>query len=409
MAQLAVLAMRNINWRCGRGAWRRAPVSQARVAALAAALLLCGCDSATTEWLRVAERDRPITIDASGIVVSEDVLRFSAPPSRSWSMVITHLAQEGRNVAEGELLVQFDGSGMDDRVRDLAGELAEAREERKSLVERQAHEMADEKVALAAAESRARKAARKAEQPAELIGSVEYQKLAEEKRVAAELLALMRRRGPLSERARTARRLELEATVRQREIQHAAAAQELAAFTLLAPRAGLFVIGADYMGNKLDVGSSVHPGLLIAELASDEALAVRAEVPEHWAARLAVGQPAHLLVDAAGGVEVDGRVAAVASSVRRKSRDSPAMVRDARVVLPPGTEGLRLGMSVQVTIEVAVAEDALAVPGNAIAYRDGAPGVFRRGSGWVPVALGERSEDTFVVTAGLNDGDEVRL
>lgn len=386
-------------------------MSRFPVAALAAALLLCagGCDSTTTEWLRVAERDRPITIDASGIVVSEDVLRFSAPPSRSWSMVITHLAQEGRHVAEGDLLVQFDGSGMDDRVRDLAGELAEAREERKSLVERHAREMADEKVALAAAESRARKAARKAEQPAELIGSVEYQKLAEEKRVAAELLALMQRRGPLSERARTARRLELEATVRQREIQHAAAAQELAAFTLLAPRAGLFVIGADYMGNKLDVGSSVHPGLLIAELASDAALAVRAEVPEHWAARLAVGQPAHLLVDAAGGVEVDGRVAAVASSVRRKSRNSPAMVRDARVVLPPGTEGLRLGMSVQVTIEVAVAEDALAVPGNAIAYRDGAPGVFRRGSGWVPVALGERSEDTFVVTAGLEDGDEVRL
>ena len=379
------------------------------IAALGAALLVCGCDSATTEWLRVAERDRPVTIDASGIVVSEDVLRFSAPPSRSWSMVITHLAQEGRHVAEGDLLVQFDGSGMDDRVRDLAGDLAEAREERKSLAERHAREAADEKIALAAAESRARKAARKAEQPAELIASVEYQKLAEEKRVATELLALARRRGPISERVRTARRLELDAKVRQREIQHAAAARELEAFTLHAPRAGLFVIGADYQGNKLDVGSSVHPGLLIAELASDAALAVRAEIPEHLAAQLAEGQPAHLLVDAAGGVEVVGHVAEVASSVRRKSRNSPAMVRDARVRLPPGTEGLRLGMSVQVTIEVAVAHAALAVPGAALAYRDGAPGVFRRGSGWVPVALGARSEDTFVVTAGLAAGDEVRL
>ena len=132
--------------------------------ALGAALLACGCDS-PGDWLRVTEHDRPITINASGIVVSEDVVRFSAPPNRSWSMVVTHLAEEGRHVAQGELLVQFDGSGVDERVRDLAGELAEAREERKSLVERHAREVEDEKVALAAAESRSRKADRKAEQP----------------------------------------------------------------------------------------------------------------------------------------------------------------------------------------------------------------------------------------------------
>ena len=376
--------------------------------ALGAALLACGCDS-TGDWLRVTEHDRPITIDASGIVVSEDVVRFSAPPNRSWSMVITHLAEEGRHVAQGELLVQFDGSGVDERVRDLAGELAEAREERKSLVERHAREVEDEKVALAAAESRSRKADRKAEQPPELIASVEYQKLAEEKRIAGQLLQLMRLRQPLSDRVRTARLLELEAKIRGREIQHAAAVTELESFTVRAPRAGLFVIGTDYQGNKLDVGSSVYPGLLVAELASDTALAVRAEIPEHLAAQLAEDQPARLLVDAAGGVEVAGRVAAVAHSVRRKSRTSPATVRDARISLPPDTQGLRLGMSVQVTIEVAVAENALAVPRAALAYRDGAPGVIHRNRGWAPVSLGERSEDMFVVTAGLAAGDQVRL
>ena len=376
--------------------------------ALGAALLACGCDS-TGDWLRVTEHDRPITIDASGIVVSEDVVRFSAPPNRSWSMVITHLAEEGRHVAQGELLVQFDGSGVDERVRDLAGELAEAREERKSLVERHVREVEDEKVALAAAESRSRKADRKAEQPPELIASVEYQKLAEEKRIAGRLLQLMRLRQPLSDRVRTARLLELEAKIRGREIQHAAAATELESFTVRAPRAGLFVIGTDYQGNKLDVGSSVYPGLLVAELASDTALAVRAEIPEHLAAQLAKDQPARLLVDAAGGVEVAGRVAAVAHSVRRKSRTSPATVRDARISLPPDTQGLRLGMSVQVTIEVAVAKNALAVPRAALAYQDGAPGVIHRNRGWAPVSLGERSEDMFVVTAGLAAGDQVRL
>lgn len=385
--------------------------AEAGRAVAASVVALCGATFAAAEqYLVLAPGDRPATIAVSGVVTSEDVLRFSAPPSRNWSLVITELAQEGRRVSAGDLLARFDSSQVDDRLRDLDGDLAEARRSLASLTETQDRAIEEEKVALAAAESRARKAERKAGQPAELIASLEYRKLVEEKRIAIRLLALARERLPKSAQFRAARRAELRARIRQLEIRHAAATREIKAFSIHAPRAGLVVLGTDHAGDKLEVGGQVYPGVVVVELANDAALAARAEVPEHLAVRLAADQPARVTADSAGGAIIDGRIAKLANTVRRKSFFSPATVRDVdvRFDAPAGAD-LRLGMAVHITIEVAVTKDALAVPLGALVYDQGRPGVIRRGDGWVPVTLGDRSDAAVVVSAGLKVGDEVRL
>lgn len=366
-------------------------------------------DAAAAQWLELRPADRPVTIEADGTVVSHDTLRFTAPPSRNWSVNITQLAAEGQHVVAGAVLAKFDSSFVDDRVRDLAGQLANLRGELKALREQQARDQEEEKMALAAAESRSRKADRKAEQPAELIGSVDYRKLVEEKRIAAALLKRARARLPLAAKLREAARLALEARIRERELEQAAAKQELESLTILAPRPGLVIVGRDYQREKLAIGAQAHPGLTVVELADDAALMVRAEVPEHLAARVDEGQPAHIRGDSAGGAELTGRVASVTNTVRRKSRSSPTMVRDVVVHLDAAAaQGLRLGMSVRVTVSVAVRENALAVPASALVYRNGRPGVELR-RGWTPVTLGARSEDAFVVLEGLVAGDEARL
>ena len=381
-----------------------------RIARGAGVLLgLLAQGAAAAQWLELLPADRPVTIEADGAVVSRDTLRFTAPPSRNWSVNISHLAAEGQHVAAGAVLAKFDSSFVDDRVRDLAGQLANLRGELKALREQHARDQEEEKMALAAAQSRSRKAERKAEQPAELIASVDYRKLVEEKRIARDLLQRARARLPLAAKLREAARLALEARIRERELEQAAAKQELESLTILAPRPGLVIVGRDYQREKLAIGAQAHPGLTVVELADDAALMVRAEVPEHLAARVAEGQRARVRGDSAGGAELAGRVASVANTVRRKSRSSPTMVRDVVVHLDEGpTPGLRLGMSVRVTLSVALRENALAVPASALAYRDGRPGVELR-RGWTPVTLGERSEEAFVVEDGLAAGDEARL
>lgn len=382
--------------------------SMRRHVVVAALALATSAHAQRTIELRA--EDRPVTIAASGIVISTDVLKFGAPPSRNWALPISQIAEEGKTVAEGDLLVQFDANMLDNRVRELAGNLAVSRGELASLAEQQAQETADEKVALATAESQATKANRKAEQPAELIPGIEYRRLVEQKRLANERLRRLRERQPLSARVREAKQREREVDTRRLEIMHAAAVKELEALTIRAPRSGLVIIGTDQFGNKLDIGNPAHPGLAVVELANDRKLAVEAEIPEHLAARLAVGQRVRVTVDSAGGSELEGRVASVANTVRRQSRQSQASVRDIAVSFPvDAPKGLRLGMSVQITVEVAVVENAVAIPATALSYRDGSPGVVLVNGNWQGIELGERSGDMFVVASGLQPGQEVRL
>lgn len=373
-------------------------------------LLLAPFTAAAEQFFEVHVSDRPVTVATSGIVVSTDVLRFGPPPSGNWQTTIAELAQEGQRVGEGDLLVRFDSSNLDDDVTRVSGQLAQRRNELLSLDERQRQEIEDERVALAAAESEARKADRKAEQPEELIPGIEYRKLVEEKRIANLLMRRARERQALSLRLREARRQELETGVRQLAVKLASVEKELASFTIRAPRSGLVVLGTDNEGNKVDVNATVHPGLVVLRLADDSRLAVQAEIHEHAAARLAVGQRVSVAIDSGGEADLVGRVSRVANTVRRRSRYSESMVRDITVEIDPGQPPvLRLGMSVQIEVELSILKEALAIPSSVLVYRSGSPGVVLRGKGWQPVLLGERSADMFIVEGGLQEGDMVRL
>lgn len=373
-------------------------------------LLLAPLAVAAEEFFEMHLSDRPVTVATSGIVVSTDVLRFGPPPSGNWQTTIAELAQEGQRVKEGDLLVRFDSSNLDDDVTRVSGQLAQRRSQLESLDERQRQEIEDERVALAEAESEARKADRKAEQPEELIPGIEYRKLVEEKRIANLLMRRAQERQALSLRLREARRQELETGVRQLAVKLASVEREFESFTIRAPRSGLVVLGTDYAGNKVDVNGTVHPGLVVVRLADDSRLAVQAEIHEHAAARLAVGQRVRIAIESAGEADLVGRVSQVANTVRRRSRYSDSMVRDITAEVDPGQPPvLRLGMSVQIEVELSVLREALAIPSSVLVYRSGSPGVVLKGKGWQPVLLGERSADMFIVEGGLEEGDMVRL
>ena len=84
------------------------------------------------------------------------------------------------------------------------------------------------------------------------------------------------------------------------------------------------------------------------------------------------------------------------------------MVRELRIALDEQPANLTLGVSVQVVLEVQRVDNAIAVPINAIRYRDGDPGVAKR-SGWTRVQLGARSNGKVIVTNGLEIGDAIEI
>ena len=66
-------------------------------------------------------------------------------------------------------------------------------------------------------------------------------------------------------------------------------------------------------------------------------------------------------------------------------------------------------MSSKVSVTVATERNALAVPEQALVYRDGQPGVIVRGDGWQPVTLGSNSNGQRIVADGLSAGMEIAL
>ena len=359
------------------------------------------------QWQALEARDRPITVTASGVVASSEALRFGPPPSQSWRITITKLAREGTRVKKGDVLAEFDGAATDDRKKEKEAELARKQSELASLIETQAREIEEDKVRLAEAESEAEKAARKAAVDPRVYAGLEYKKLVEERRAAEERYRREQSRMGLVERVRQSKVAELEADIRRLESEVSGASAELDSFTIRSPRDGLVIVGTDQEGKKLDVNDAVNPGMTVVEVIDDTSLVIETEIPEFAAARLKVGQPASVALDVAGGGELGGTVAEVSSIVRRQSRFSQAMVRDVAIRLDEAVPDLRPGMSTQVTLVVDTVTNAIAVPEQALRYRDGQPGLVVRGSGWQPVTLGGISAGMRIVADGVAAGPEI--
>jgi len=165
------------------------------------------------------------------------------------------------------------------------------------------------------------------------------------------------------------------------------------------------------------IGAVVTGGTELLRLVRDARLEADVEVPELDIDLVRAGQPVRVRH---GETVLDAAVRAVAPTVDPKTR-----LGLAHVALPPGTV-LKPGMFVRAEIQVGEAT-ALAVPQEAVVYRDGRPSVFAvagenrvalrqletgtRRNGWVEVKGGlEPGARVVVAGAGfLNDGDLVRV
>ena len=77
--------------------------------------------------------------------------------------------------------------------------------------------------------------------------------------------------------------------------------------------------------------------------------------------------------------------------------------------MQPGMPLVTFADITKLEIRVDTQLDALAVPEDALRYRDGKPGVVVRGDGWREVVLGRTSAGRRIVEAGLEEGEEVSL
>ncbi len=216
--------------------------------------------------------------------------------------------------------------------------------------------------------------------------------------------------------------------LRATEAARAAVKQAQANVEIARTAAGKSVVRAPFGGTvldvKIEVGEATTPGTPVVLLADASALHVDAEVDEADLARIKEGMAADVTFDALPGERIRGKVATIAPSVARDARGGRSIAVDVEL---PLDARLRVGMSADVDIVVAVHEAALWVPPNAVVGRGTDRSVYvvqggiakRRAievgiSTWeaVEIISGVSAGDAVVVTlsaAKLGDGVKVQV
>jgi len=157
-----------------------------------------------------------------------------------------------------------------------------------------------------------------------------------------------------------------------------------------------------------------NPLMVVAQV---DRLLVRAELNQLDVARLTVGQPVELRVDAIPEQVFEGKVFRIAAMAGKSERrpDSRLQVFPVDVVVDasqPGAGALKPGMIADLRVHIESREDVLTVPLEALVYEDGEAHV-RRIEGetetLVAVRVGKQNAQVAEIVDGVNEGDELRI
>jgi HlyD family secretion protein len=365
----------------GRSARKRRspwPVRLGVVAALALAALLLAfyakkkpltVDTATVEKSTVKDE---ISSSTAGEVLAERKATVRAEIS---GRVLAVRHKRGERVNAGELVVLLDAADLDARLKQAE---ATRESQRAQVVQAEAH--------AAAAKRTAERERRLAETGAETARAAD-----DAAALAAEAEAALR-----------AARAQLQQSEAAVQVARVARSHGF----LTAPFDGLL---ADVF---LDPGEETQPGTSVFELVDDSQLHVEATIDEADIARVKVGQPASLRLDALPDRPIAGVVSKLDPTVRMDSKGARTLRLEVLVsdLANAVAAGIRPGMSANVDVVVAEKKDVQSLPTNVIVGRGTKRSVYLIENGVArerPVEVGISSWERTEIKSGLREGDRV--
>lgn len=352
-------------------------------------------------------------VDAAGVLTAETATQLMVPRSRRGPMYIGWIAEDGSEVKEGDLLVQFDST-------DLENELLETQDELAQTLHRREQRLHQEDTALVNLQRDAEMAELQL-QYSETFQSKDPEIFSRQEIIESEIdSTLATRRMENATRTREIREqlgaVELDLLDLQREranldIEEARA--DLASLQIRAPHDGIFVL-TNEMGGIPVVGMMVYSRMSIAEIPQLQRMKADVYVLEADAGGLREGMPAEILVEAHPEVTYHGRIRRMSALARRKSRYSPVQYFEVEIELErTDPERMKPGQRLRATLLIEDLDDVLTIPREAVFDgEDGAKIAYRQsGSGFEPVEiiLGPAALGRVVIESGLEEGDFVAL
>ncbi|MDE0126512.1 MAG: HlyD family efflux transporter periplasmic adaptor subunit [Bryobacterales bacterium] len=399
--------------------WLRSGLIVAGAAGLTAAtMMLYGPAPPELPTAEVERRDFLRTVTTRGELKSAMSVQIVAPQTPD--LKIVQLAENGRPITEGAIIVQFDESAQEDllieretEVRQVDSEIEQAEAQHAITDERNEMMVMQATYNLERAELEASKQEILAEIEAEkakidvVIAKGELTKSetnaeASDMSQAADMERLMERK------SKAIRDLDLSKTY-------------LGSMLLRAPRDGIVHILPNNRAQgsfgtarpPFQEGDTVWTGAAIAEIPDLESLRVEFRVDEVDRGRVEEGQETRIRIDAVPDALLSGAVSwlsPIATLVF--NRLPPEKNFPAHSGIDDIDDRLRPGMSATVEIVVQRISDVLVIPNKASTQIDGKPTVFvKDGPGFQrrPIEVSATNGTEIVVASGLEEGDVIAL
>jgi multidrug efflux pump subunit AcrA (membrane-fusion protein) len=365
---------------------------------------------------KVQRGDLSLTLTANGALSGGNPEVLTAPMIGGTDLHITTLKTSGEPVKEGEIVVEFDTTEQEYKLKEAEADVAEAEQhiaqadaEAQAQAEEDAYAISKAKADITTAELDVRK------NPLLPAISAKENTLALE--AAQDHLKQLERNIANRKATSDAARAIQQAGKDKAESQAKTAKENIDAMTLKAHRNGYFSVRSNTSGNMLfygmtlpvfQSGDTVQPGMAVGEIPDLKNWELAANVSELDRGHLSTGQKVDITVIAIPGRTFKGTVKDLGAT------GGPPWDRhfECKIAIDNPSAELRPGMSAKIVVTTDQLHGVLSLPAQALFESDGRSFVYVRspGGGFTPkdVKLARRSEMR-VVLEGLNEGQEVAL
>ncbi len=362
----------------------------------------------------VKKSDVTFTVTAKAELQGGKSEMLTAPMMGGAQLVLTKLSNSGELVKEGDVVVQFDTTEQEFKLKEAEADLAEAEQQviqaqadSDAKAEEAQYELVQAKADLRQAELEERR------NPLLAAITARQNTLAVE--AARDKLRQLEHDIPNRQANSTAGIAIQEAARNKAKVQADTARHNIESMTLKAHRSGYVSIQPNtsgmFMGGmslpSLQVGDTVRPGMAVVQIPDLSNWEASARIGELDRGHLAVGEKAEISVIAVPEKTYSGRIKDIGGTA------GPPWNRrfECKISIDNPSPELRPGMSARVVLTTDTLRDVLWVPAQAAFESDGRTFVYvQSGGSFVPadIKVVQRSESQVVLT-GLKPGAVVAM
>ena len=352
------------------------------------------------------------TIEAEGNLEAAEATVLTAPMNLTRPARISWLAEDGRHVEAGEVVVRFDATEM-------TKELETGRIDRRTAESklRKADFESESKLTgieldAEAADKELRYASEFQSKDALVFSRVEIIESEIDQTLATHRKENADRSKAIHNKLSEADRALLEIEKRKAELAIDQARTNLSQLEISAPHAGIFVL-QEHWGERPEIGSVLWRGSPVAEIPQMDKMNAKVFVLEADAGGIEEGLEVELSLESDPRSRYKGTISSVDALPTRRMRWSPVQYFPVMVELETtDPEVMKPGQRVRATLRLDARDEALSVPREAVFDLEGKKVVYRyRGGTFDPVEveLGPAALGRVVVEKGLEQGDRVAL